>query len=58
MCVRYSFSFEMGFPSDPLFHTKLHDKYIFTHLPTQLKRQINILRNKIGMDVAPKYIRY
>ena len=48
----------MGFPSDPLFHTKLHDKYIFTHLPTQLKRQIDILRNKIGMDVAPKYIRY
>ena len=41
----------MGFPLDPLFHIKLRDKYVFT-------RQIDVLRNKIGIDVTPKYISY
>ena len=58
MCIRYNFSFEMGFPLDPLFHIKLRDKYVFTLPPTPLKRQIDVLRNKIGIDVAPKYISY
>ena len=48
----------MGFPLDPLFHIKLRDKYVFTLPPTPLKRQIDVLRNKIGIEVAPKYISY
>ena len=46
------FSFEMWFSLKPLCHTKRHDKYIFTYPPTHLKRQIDVLRDKMGMDVA------
>ena len=38
----------MGFSVD-----KYHDKYVFTHPPTHPKRQIDVLRDKIGMDVTP-----
>ena len=56
MCVRSNifgyniFSFEMGFSLEPLCHTKRDDRYI---LPTHVKRQIDVFRDKMGMDVAP-----
>ena len=34
-------------------HTKRHDNYIFTHPPTHLKRQMDVLLDKMGMYVAP-----
>ena len=41
----------MEFSFEPLCHTKHHDKYIYP--PTHLKHQIDILLDKVGMDVAP-----
>ena len=46
----------MRFSSEPLCHTKRHDKYIFTQPPTHLKRQIEVLRDETGMDVAPNWL--
>ena len=50
--VYNNFSCEMGFSLEPLCHTKRHGKYIFTHPPTRLKCQIEVLHDKMGMDIA------
>ena len=41
------------FSLETLCHTKRHDNYIFTHPPTHLKRQMDVLLDKMGMYVAP-----
>ena len=47
------FSFEVGFSLELLCHTKRHGKFIFTYPHFYLKRQIDVLRDKIDMDIAP-----
>ena len=42
----------MGLSSEPLWRTKRHD-IIYFYPSTHLKRQTNVLRDKMGMDFAP-----
>ena len=42
----------LGFSLQPLCHKKRHKKDIFNH-PSNQKRQIEVLRDKMGMGVAP-----
>ena len=41
------------FSLETLCHTKRHDSYIFTHPPTHLKRQMDVLLDKMGTSVSP-----
>ena len=43
----------MGLSLEPLCHEKRHDEFIFNHPPTHLKRQLDVLHDKMGLDVIP-----
>ena len=51
ICLYFLFWNEIFFGTSC--HTKRHYEYIFTHPTTHLKRQTDVLRDKMGIKVAP-----